>query len=266
MNTLRCDILILGAGPAGMAAALSAAACDKQVIILDDNPAPGGQIWRAGPQATQPALARRYRDAIAASAAIRLVNGARLIARPSAHSVLFETADGGGVVYWQKLILCCGARELSLPFPGWTLPGVTGAGGLQAQIKQGLALKGEKVVIAGSGPLLLAVADTVNKAGGEVTNIIEQAPLPALLRFAGGLWRWPQKLRQLATLAPKGYLSGTQVNRAHGTTRLEAVTLRQRGVERTIACDRLAIGYGLIPNIETALLFWLRHGAGGDTG
>ncbi|HBR1757225.1 NAD(P)/FAD-dependent oxidoreductase [Klebsiella pneumoniae] len=255
MNTLRCDILILGAGPAGMAAALSAAACDKQVIILDDNPAPGGQIWRAGPQATQPALARRYRDAIAASAAILLVNGARLIARPSAHSVLFETADGGGVVYWQKLILCCGARELSLPFPGWTLPGVTGAGGLQAQIKQGLALKGEKVVIAGSGPLLLAVADTVNKAGGEVTNIIEQAPLPALLRFAGGLWRWPQKLRQLATLAPKGYLSGTQVNRAHGTTRLEAVTLRQRGVERTIACDRLAIGYGLIPNIETALLF-----------
>ncbi|VDZ69799.1 Putative oxidoreductase in 4-hydroxyproline catabolic gene cluster [Klebsiella aerogenes] len=82
MNTLRCDILILGAGPAGMAAALSAAACNKQVIILDDNPAPGGQIWRAGPQATQPALARRYRDAIAASAAIRLVNGARLIARP----------------------------------------------------------------------------------------------------------------------------------------------------------------------------------------
>ncbi len=65
-----------------MAAALSAAACDKQVIILDDNPAPGGQIWRAGPQATQPALARRYRDAIAASAAIRLVNGARLIAAP----------------------------------------------------------------------------------------------------------------------------------------------------------------------------------------
>ena len=183
------------------------------------------------------------------------MNGARLIARPSAHSVLFETADGGGVVYWQKLILCCGARELSLPFPGWTLPGVTSAGGLQAQIKHGLSLKGEKVVIAGSGPLLLAVADTVNKAGGQVTNIIEQAALPALLRFASGLWRWPQKLRQLATLAPKGYLSGAQAIRAHGTTRLEAVTLRQRGVERTIACDRLAIGYGLVPNIETGLLF-----------
>ena len=141
------------------------------------------------------------------------MNGARLIARPSAHSVLFETADGGGVVYWQKLILCCSA------------------GGLQA------------------------VADTMNQAGGDVTNIIEQALLPALLRFASGLWRWPQKLRELATLAPKGHLSGAQAIRAHGATRLEAVTLRQRGVERTIACDRLAIGYGLIPNIETGLLF-----------
>ena len=74
-----------------------------------------------------------------------------------------------------------------------------------------------------------------------MTNIIEQAPLPALLRFASGLWRWPQKLRQLATLAPKGYLSGAQVIRAHGTTRLEAVTLRQRGVERTTTfCAALA--------------------------
>ncbi len=95
----------------------------------------------------------------------------------------------------------------------------------------------------------------MNKAGGQVTNIVEQAPLPALLRFASGLWRWPQKLRQLATLAPKGYLSGAQAIRAHGATRLEAVTLRQRGIERTVACDRLAIGYGLVPNIETGLLF-----------
>jgi NADPH-dependent 2,4-dienoyl-CoA reductase/sulfur reductase-like enzyme len=255
MQTLRCDMLILGAGPAGMAAALTAAACHKQVIMLDDNPSPGGQIWRAGPQAALPELARRYRDAIAASSFIRVFNGARLIARPSAHSVLFETADASGVIDWSKLIICCGARELSLPFPGWTLPGVTGAGGLQAQIKHGLTLKGEKVVIAGSGPLLLAVAETVNKAGAQVAQIVEQATLPALLRFAAGLWRWPQKLRQLATLAPTGYLSGAQVIRAHGTTRLEAVTLRQHGVERTIACNRLAIGYGLVPNIEAALLF-----------
>ncbi len=218
-----------------------------------------------------PALARRYREAVAAEKNITSLNGARLIARPSAHSVLFETADDSGLVEWQKLILCCGARELSLPFPGWTLrgarelslpfpgwtlPGVTGAGGLQAQIKHGLTLRGQKVVIAGSGPLLLAVAATVKKSGGEVRQIVEQAPLSALLRFGSSLWRWPEKLRQLATLAPRRYLSSSQVIRAHGETQLEAITLRDaRGIERTIACQRLAIGYGLVANIETALLF-----------
>lgn len=144
MQTLRCDILILGSGPAGLAAALAAASCGKQVVILDDNPRPGGQIWREGPQVQLPALARRYREAVAAEKNITSLNGARLIARPSAHRVLFETADDSGVVEWQKLILCCGARELSLPFPGWTLPGVTGAGGLQAQIKHGLTLRGQR--------------------------------------------------------------------------------------------------------------------------
>lgn len=87
-----------------------------------------------------------------------------------------------------------------LPFPGWTLPGVTGAGGLQAQIKHGLPLNGERVVIAGSGPLLLAVASTVKRAGGNIVAIIEQAPVSALARFAAGLWRWPEKLLQLGEL------------------------------------------------------------------
>ena len=126
-----------------MAAALSAAACDKQVIILDDNPAPAdksGAPVRRRRCPPRPALSRRHRRVC------RHPDGERRAADcpPSAQSVLFETADGGGVVDWQKLILCCGARELSLPFPGWTLPGVTGAGGLQAQIKQGLSLKGER--------------------------------------------------------------------------------------------------------------------------
>ncbi|MGX2012864.1 FAD-dependent oxidoreductase, partial [Enterobacter asburiae] len=85
MQTLRCDILILGSGPAGLAAALAAASCGKQVVILDDNPRPGGQIWREGPQVQLPALARRYREAVAAEKNITSLNGARLIARPSAH-------------------------------------------------------------------------------------------------------------------------------------------------------------------------------------
>ena len=188
MQTLQCDILILGAGPAGLSAALAAAKCDKQVIILDDNPLPGGQIWRDGSQSQLPPLARHYRDAVANESRIRVLNGARLIARRSENCVLFETAEDYGTVSWNKLILCCGARELALPFPGWTLPGVSGAGGLQAQMKQGLHMANQKVVIAGSGPLLLAVADTVRRAGGEVVAIVEQAPR-AVGRVSCANWR-----------------------------------------------------------------------------
>lgn len=255
MQTWQCDVAILGAGPAGLAAALAAAESGKQVLVIDDNPHPGGQIWRAGPQSTLPPLAQRYRDAIAANSQITLLSGMRLIARPSSHSLLVESADSGGVIHWKKLILCCGARELALPFPGWTLPGVTGAGGLQAQIKNGLRLDNEKVVIAGSGPLLLAVADSVRKAGGEVVLIVEQAPLLSLLRFGVGLWRWPGKLRQLASLAPRGYRTDSQVVSAEGESALSAVTVRRHGKTSTLNCTRLAIGYGLIPNLEPGLFF-----------
>ena len=255
MKTWQCDIAIIGAGPAGLAAALAAARSGKQVIILDDNPRPGGQIWRDGPQVTLPPLARRYREAVAAEPRIEQLNGVRLVARPTPRSLLFETAESAAVVHWKKLILCCGARELSLPFPGWTLPGVTGAGGLQAQIKHGLRLDNERVVVAGSGPLLLAVADSVRRAGGQVVALVEQAPFAALTRFGAGLWRWPDKLRQLFSLGVPRYQTHSQVIAAHGKNVLTGITVRRPGAERRIACTRLAIGYGLIPNLEPALLF-----------
>jgi|GEM_PF-544203 len=255
MRMFDCEILILGAGPAGLSAALAAARCGKSVMVLDDNPRPGGQIWRDGPQVSLPRRARRLRLAVAEQPRITLLNGARLIARPHAHSIVFETADGCGEIRWQRLILCCGARELSLPFPGWTLPGVTGAGGLQAQIKHGLSLNGERVIIAGSGPLLLAVASTVKRAGGNIVAIIEQAPVSALARFAAGLWRWPEKLLQLGELFPAHYHPASQVIRAQGVSHLHSVSVRHQGNTREIACDRLAIGYGLVPNLEPGLIF-----------
>lgn len=258
MKICEYDILILGAGPAGLSAALAAARCGKSVVILDDNPRPGGQIWRDGPQVSLPQRAQRLRQAVAESPRITLLNGARLIARLTSHSVVFETADSCGEIRWQRLILCCGARELSLPFPGWTLPGITGAGGLQAQIKHGLTLKGERVVIAGSGPLLLAVASTVKRAGGNIVAIVEQAPTSALVRFAAGLWRWPEKLLQLGQLFPGHYQPASQVTQAQGDPGLQSVTVRHHDKTRQLACDRLAIGYGLVPNLEPALLFHCR--------
>ncbi|EMF5052863.1 MULTISPECIES: NAD(P)/FAD-dependent oxidoreductase [Serratia] len=258
MSNFDCEVLIVGAGPAGMAAALAAAESGGQVRMIDDNPHPGGQIWRDGPQVALSETANRYRQAIATRENIALQSGCKLVAQCGAGRLAYEDAEGCGVIRYQKLILCNGARELLLPFPGWTLPGVTGAGGLQAQIKQGLTIHGERVVIAGSGPLLLAVANSVKQAGGEVVLVAEQAPLWRLAAFAGGLWRWPAKLRQAFSLMPRRYCAGSRVPAALGQERLTSVRVNSGGKERTIACDRLACGFGLVANIELAMLLGCR--------
>jgi NADPH-dependent 2,4-dienoyl-CoA reductase/sulfur reductase-like enzyme len=147
------DLLIIGAGPAGMAAALAAAPSGARIVMLDDNPFAGGQIWRDGPQASLPAQARQLRERLQSHGNIRYHSGTRVIANPGPKQLLVEDDENGWLISYDKLILCTAARELLLPFPGWTLPGVTGAGGLQALIKSGLSVRDERVVIAGSGPL-----------------------------------------------------------------------------------------------------------------
>lgn len=162
-TVLRCDVLVIGAGPAGLATAQAAIQGQQSVILIDDNPRAGGQIWRQGPFHTLPPIAKRYLSVTSEDALIYLP-GCKVIAVDN-QCVIVETASWHRIVHYQRIILCTGAKEKLLPFPGWTLPGVTGAGGLQALIKSGLPMTGERVVIAGSGPLLLAVAETVKKSG-----------------------------------------------------------------------------------------------------
>ncbi|CAN7560151.1 NAD(P)/FAD-dependent oxidoreductase [Pseudomonas sp. LjRoot277] len=244
------DLLIIGAGPAGMAAALAAAPSGARIVLLDDNPLPGGQIWRDGPQAKLPNPARQMRERLEACSNIHHHSGTRVIACAGAKQLLVEDADRGWVIGYDKLILCTGARELLLPFPGWTLPGVTGAGGLQALIKGGLPVQDERIVIAGSGPLLLASAATAKHNGARVLRIAEQARAAAVAGFAAQLPRWPNKLMQSVTLFDRHYRTGTYVLAALGNERLEGVRLQQQGKIVELACDRLACGFGLIPNTQ----------------
>lgn len=246
----HADLLIIGAGPAGMSAALAAASSGARIILLDDNPLPGGQIWRDGPQANLPDQARKMRERLHANRNIHHYPGTRVIACSAPNQLLVEDADHGWLIDYDKLILCTGSRELLLPFPGWTLPGVTGAGGLQALIKGGLPVQGERIVIAGSGPLLLASAATAKHNGAQVLRIAEQAPSLAVAGFALQLPRWPGKWMQSLTLFDRQYRTGTHVVEALGTERLEAVRLRQQGKIVELACDRLACGFGLIPNTQ----------------
>lgn len=251
----RCDILIIGAGPAGLAAALAAAPSGASITLVDDNPQPGGQIWRDGPQVVLPALAQQHRAALARHTNIRLLPGTRVVglgdSQPGdkAPALLLEDADRGWTQHSHRIVLCTGARELLLPFPGWTLPGVTGAGALQALIKAGLDVRGQRIVIAGTGPLLLAAAATANKAGATVVRVAEQAPWSALAGFAAQLPRWPAKALQALTLLHPQLRASSHVQEVQGTTQVQTVRLRKgQHAEETMACDRVACGFGLVPN------------------
>ncbi|MGV3682161.1 MAG: FAD-dependent oxidoreductase [Acidovorax sp.] len=254
----RCDILIIGAGPAGMAAALAAAPSGAAITMVDDNPEAGGQIWRDGPGAQLPPLARQHREALARHANIILLRGTRVVGlgdaprAGDAPSLLLEDAERGWIQHSHRLILCTGSRELLLPLPGWTLPGVTGAGGLQALVKAGLPVQGQRIVVAGTGPLLLAAAATAAKAGAQVVRVAEQAGWRALAGFAAQLPRWPTKAVQALTLLQPQLRAGSHVLQAQGDGQVQSVRLQTPSGEETIACDRLACGFGLVPNTHLA--------------
>lgn len=258
------DIIIVGAGPAGLAAAHAAAPSGASICIIDDNPSPGGQIWRGGPQQQQDRRARALWQSVSGAANVRIMSSSRVLYAPAAGELLVQDDEGASVLRYQRLILATGARELLLPFPGWTLPGVTGAGGLQALAKGGYPVDGKRVVVAGSGPLLLAVADTLQSGGAQVVAIIEQAPLASLARFAFGLCATPSKLSQALQLAGRlravAYHSGAYVRAAYGAGQLQHIELH---TGERIECDYLACGYGLLPNTELARALGCatRHGA-----
>lgn len=261
----RYDVIVVGAGPGGLAAAWAAASRGKRVALLDENFGPGGQIWRSNDADDLPGEAKRW-IANLKKTSCDVMSRTAVVARPAEKVLLAETPDGPIRFEFEKLIFATGSRELFLPFPGWTLRGVFGAGGLQALVKSGLPVKGRHIVVAGSGPLLLAVADCLRRHGAEIVGIAEQAPAARVYRFGINLASRPSKLLQAVALRAKlshvPYDFGWWVRRAEGDERVQQVTLASRNGERTYPCDMLACAYGLIPNVELPLLFGCELNAG----
>ncbi|HUX86955.1 MAG TPA: FAD/NAD(P)-binding oxidoreductase [Chloroflexota bacterium] len=269
------DVLVIGAGPAGLAAACVAAESGQRVGVVDDNFSPGGQIWRGqavskektpwlgriigktGIRPTVDSLASYWLERTAKSD-LAWYPSTRIVTAPGPNRLLGENADGAVSLAYQKLILATGARELFLPFPGWTLPNVMGAGGLQAMAKGGMPIVGKRVVVAGTGPLLLVVAAYLRQHGAIVPVVAEQAAAWSLTQFGAGLSREPGKLAQAFAL--RAQLRGVPFLTYTWPTAVTAdgeglrVTLRQRGQSRDIACDYLACGFGLVPNLELPCL------------
>jgi D-hydroxyproline dehydrogenase subunit alpha len=251
----RFDVLVIGGGPAGMAAAVRAAECGGRVGMVDDNPTCGGQIWRGSEEHGEDAAtwSERLRNS-----GITTLYGLRVFQQSEAGTLLAEGNDGICELRYAKLVLATGARERFLPFPGWTLPNVMGAGGLQAMVKSGLPIRGKRVVIAGTGPLLLAVASYLRKQGAEIPLISEQAPWSSLARFSGALLRYPGKIAQglqlKKQLAGIPFTANSWPLAAHGDQTLESVAISRSGKTEVIPCDYLACGFHLVPNAELPAL------------
>ncbi len=251
----RFDVLVVGAGPAGMAAAVRASGEGRVVALVDDNPDLGGQIWRNERARPTGRPAARW-FALAAAAPFERLASTRIVG--SAGPGVLVAESGGRLVELEygKLILATGARELFLPFPGWTLPNVMGAGGLQAMVKSGLPIAGKSVVVAGSGPLLLAVAAALKKKGADVRAIVEQAPFgqarPVRPRPPVRAGQVAPGDRPEARPRPGPLPDGLVAGRGHagrlGGPRPVAIT--DGRTIREIPCDYLACGFGLLPNLE----------------
>src|SRR5262249_16041382 len=254
-SSVSAEIVIVGGGPAGIAAAIAAEESGVRTLVLDDNASPGGQIWRAGLK-HQPAAAIQWIKRLEATGTT-VVPGARVTHSPRAGCLVAETNDTSVEVKYRKLILATGARELFLPFPGWTLPNVIGAGGLQALVKSGLPIPARAVLVPASGPLLLAVASYLRQNGASVA-IAEQAPLSSVLRFSLELKLAPSKIMQAISLRARllgaPYLTSCWPVAAYGDDRLSHVFLRRGKRTWRVDCDYLACGYHLVPNVELPLL------------
>jgi len=248
---------IIGAGPAGLAAAV-AAAPRARTVVIDENPLSGGQIWRAEKTSPVPKAARLRRQAENRGALF--LHGAVVAA--AAGEVLVRGEDRCWRVRGERVVMATGARETWRPFPGWTLPGVLGAGGLQALVKGGLDISGRRVLVSGQGPLLLAVAAYLRSRGALITALATAWTRSAERRLLPALLSRPGKAVQAATLVRR--LLG--VPRWYGA-RLTEVTRTDDGLtasldvpegNRETTVDLIACGDHLVPQTEVASLLGCR--------
>jgi thioredoxin reductase len=277
-------LAVIGAGSAGLAGAVTAAELGLSVALLDGSPQHGGQFYRHPAPSLGSARPEALHHDWAAFAELRRRLEQSDVSHLSGHHVWAVTKEDHGLwavhavtgvdgtaersvrVRARTVLLATGAYERQLPFPGWTLPGVVGAGGAQAMLKSGLVLPGKRVVVAGSGPLLLAVASSLAAAGAQVPAVIEAGGYLGYARHPRALAANPQKLAEAAVhgaalLRHRVRLRlRSAVTQVHGTDRVEAVTVTRldrdwrpvRGAGRRIECDALAVGHGLAPQIELA--------------
>lgn len=270
----RYQVIIVGSGMAGLAAADLLGQHGLRVLVVDDNAHPGGQFLRQpshfvghpGRFEADPLKRRGLRLAQGLrGASVRFVNSAQVLGIFPERTLLVEHGNGHVSEYRaDALILATGARERQLPFKGWTLPGVMATGAAQILIKSSGILPAKKTLIGGLGPLMLVLATQILTGGGKVQALLDQSTVLQKIMVIGAGPAIGFKLLEGAlhlarlTAARVPTHQGVRIVEARGHGRLESVVWARAdatgriisGTEKIYSTQALAMGYGFTPNVE----------------
>jgi len=275
-------LAIVGAGPAGLSAAIAASKCGLRPVVIDENPAPGGQIYRQ--------LPREFQVEHPETLGLTYERGQRLLARAYDANIelklgttvwgLFENlilgleSEGRAEsLQCGALVLATGGYDRAIPFPGWTLPGVMTLGGAQTLVKSQRILPGKKIILSGAGPFLLPVTSQLVEAGANIVAVLEASKPMGWLSKAGSLWGQWERFREgwdyvkPLLRARVGVRFGQAVIEAWGKGKVEGVVTASldddwhpiAGTEQTILADAVAVGYGFSVNTQLSRLCRCEH-------
>ncbi len=269
------DVAVIGAGPAGMTAATTCGEAGAFTLLLDDQPAPGGQIYRCierpavvdrevlGPDYYKgEALVRAMRRA-----PVEYVNSASVWSVTPGREIGVSVGGKSRIVSADQIIIATGAQERPFPIPGWTLPGAMAVGAAQILLKKS-GMIGEGAVFAGTGPLLLLTARQYLRAGAKIIAVLDTTPalngLRAVSRGLGALsgvenlkkgWQWIRELKA-AGIPVIDRVTGL---RARGEECVRAIDYRRNWRWRTLRTDHVFLHQGVVPNINLTMSIGCTH-------
>lgn len=287
MAGIDTQLVIVGSGPAGMAAAMEAAKNGVRVTLLDEGQKMGGQIYRQFPdgfQVNENQLDKKYLDKYffegkefierfyQYSKNIKIMENVFVWGIFPGREVGFIYKNKNGSLKCQMLILAEGAYERPMPFPGWTLPGVITAGGLQTLLKTQRVLSGRRILLSGTGPMQWVLASQLMRVGAEIVAVLESCSLlklKYLLTFWGQRSLVKEGLLYLNNLRKAGvpFLKSHAVIEARGREEVEKAIYSKvtrdakpiPGTEKEVDVDTICLGYGFISSSHLAHLCGCEH-------
>ncbi len=271
----EADLIIIGAGPAGMAAARTAADAGLSVILLDEQQNPGGQVYRDVERSGRSRgnlLGKDYLAGLSLAKGldhpeILHLRGAVVWQVEERTRIAYTISGKASVSTGKRLLIATGALERPMPIPGWTLPGVMTAGAAQILLKQSGVIC-ENAVIAGSGPLLYLVAAQMVRSGIPPLALVETQSLEDLAasmrHFGGALRGWSYLVKGLGLLAEirragvKRYTGATELT-IEGEKCVESISFKSKGQRHRWTCANALLHHGVVPNTQMTRSIGLKH-------